>query len=91
MKGALAGITAAVLGEIVHLALWFALHLLFAHVGEWRAGLLRVPVPELRTFDAAVIALTLVSGLLLLRLRWRVHRVLGALALLSVVLARRGR
>ena len=91
LKGALAGITAAVLGVIMQLALWFALHVLFAHVGEWRVGALRVPAPEFRTLEAAVLGLTLVSGVLLLRLRWSVHRVLGALVLLSVVLARLGR
>ena len=90
LKGALAGITAAVLGVIVQLALWFALHVLFAHVGEWRVGFVRVPLPTLHTLDPAVLAFTLVSGVLLLRLRWSVHRVLGALVLLSVVLARLG-
>ncbi|MEQ1834286.1 MAG: chromate efflux transporter, partial [Candidatus Eisenbacteria bacterium] len=91
LKGALAGITAAVLGVIVQLAVWFALHVLFARVGTWRAGPLAVPLPDTRTLDPAVLALTLVSGVLLLRLHWSVHRVLGALVLLSVVLARLGR
>lgn len=90
LKGALAGITAAVLGVIVQLALWFALHVLFARVGDWRAGAIQLPVPDPHTLDATVLALTLVSGVLLLRLHWSVHRVLGALVLLSVVLAKLG-
>lgn len=90
LKGALAGITAAVLGVIVHLAVWFALHVLFARVGEWRTGPVAVIVPAWRTLDPVVLLLTLVSGVLLLRLHWSVHRVLGALVLLSVVLARLG-
>jgi chromate transporter len=50
LQGALAAITAAVVGVIANLALWFALHVLFRHVlpsglpvlstFDWRAGLI---------------------------------------------------
>ena len=41
LSGALAAITAAVVGVILNLTLWFALHVLFAKVTEMRAGPLR--------------------------------------------------
>ena len=91
LRGALAGITAAVLGVILQLAVWFAMHVLFASVGSWRAGPVHLPAPDARTLDLAALALTLVSAVLLLRLRWSVHRVLGTLVVLSLALAWFGR
>ena len=41
LSGALAAVTAAVVGVILNLTLWFALHVLFAEVREVRAGPLR--------------------------------------------------
>ena len=87
LQGALSGITAAVLGVIVQLAVWFALHVLFASVGTWRAGMLAIAVPDLHTLDARVLVLALVSALLLVRLRWSVHRVLAMVITLALLLA----
>jgi len=86
LRGALAGITAAVLGVILQLALWFAMHVLFASVGSWRAGPVQLPAPDLRTLDLPALVLTVVSAVLFLRLRWSVHRVLGTLVLLSLAI-----
>src|SRR4026208_2076448 len=41
LSGALAAITAAVVGVILNLSVWFALHVLFGHVEERHAGWLR--------------------------------------------------
>src|SRR5207253_10965904 len=41
LSGALAAITAAVVGVILNLSVWFALHVLFGHVEETRVGWLR--------------------------------------------------
>ncbi len=87
LRGALAGITAAVLGVILQLSLWFAMHVLFANVGSWRAGPMQLLAPDVRTLDPAALALSIVSAVLLLRLRWSVHRVLGTLVVLSLVIA----
>jgi chromate transporter len=51
LSAALAGITAAVVGVILNLALWFALHVLFARVGETRIGPLRLWTPDFATID----------------------------------------
>jgi chromate transporter len=64
LSGALAAITAAVVGVILNLSIWFALHVLFGTVTERHAGLLRwyavdVLALDLRTFALAAIAAAL--------------------------------
>ena len=58
LKGGLAGVTAAVVGVIANLALWFALHVLFGRVEVAEAGPLRLQWPDWTSFDwrAALIA-----------------------------------
>lgn len=58
LKAALSAVTAAVVGVILNLAIWFALHVLFADVTQTRWGLLSLPVPALHTIQwpALVIA-----------------------------------
>jgi len=57
VRGALAGITAAVVGVILNLAIWFSLHTLFATVREERLGPLLLQIPEWATLDAAALAI----------------------------------
>jgi len=73
LRGALASITAAVVGVVLNLAIWFSLHTLFATVGEHRIGPLLLQVPDWGTLDpvaaliaagAAVAALRLHVGML---------------------------
>jgi chromate transporter len=76
IAGALRGITAAVLGVIASLALWFASHVLFAmHVPTNVAGIsLNLPVAE----SINLLSLILLAGALfaLLKLKWGVGRLL---------------
>jgi chromate transporter len=51
LSGALAAITAAVVGVILNLAVWFALHVLFRNVGELNLGWLRPAWPDLASLD----------------------------------------
>ena len=77
LKGALAAITAAVVGVILNLAIWFALHVFFAKVSQVSAGPLRLWVPDVSTLDWRIVALAVVSGVLLLRLHWGIPAVLA--------------
>ena len=68
LAGALAAITAAVVGVILNLSVWFALHVLFGHVQEQHFGPLRWyafdPLAlELRAAALAAIAAVLAFGL----------------------------
>ncbi|MBM3557195.1 MAG: chromate transporter [Alphaproteobacteria bacterium] len=59
LAAALSGITAAVVGVILNLAVFFAVHVLFETVGSWSLGPLALPLPDLASFDwrAGLIAL----------------------------------
>lgn len=86
LKNALSAITAAVVGVILNLSLWFALHVLFGKVSQTALGPLTLWQPELITLDWRVVVLAIISGILLLKLHWNVIWVLlvaaiGGLAL----------
>lgn len=86
LAAALAAITAAVVGVILNLALWFGLHVLFARVG---AGPLGLPLPDPASLRPLPALLALAAGFALLRLRWGMVPVMagcGAIGALSVVL-----
>ena len=78
LQGALNAIIAAVVGVILNLSLWFALHVLFARVGDSPIG----PLPDLSSLDPVNLGLTLVAALLLL---WRKRGLLETLAVLAVL------
>ena len=86
LKGALSAITAAVVGVILNLALWFALHVFFASVAVQEIGPLQLWTPDLATLDWRVVALALISGYLLLFRHWSILAVLGVAAAAALAL-----
>jgi chromate transporter len=87
LAGALSAITAAVLGVIANLALWFAVHLLFARslrIDDFGLALL---VPEPSSLHPQVLALSLLALVLTFALRLGVLPVLGLCAAAGVALA----
>ena len=64
LNAALSAITAAVVGVILNLSIWFALHVLFGHVQEMRSGIFRWYAVDVATLDIAAAALAIVAGLL---------------------------
>ena len=81
LKGALASITAAVVGVILNLTIWFALHVFFTRVEQVQWSLFKIWVPEIARLDWRVVLLAAISAVLLLRLKWSVLRVLGVMVL----------
>ena len=86
LKGALAGVTAAVVGVILNLTLWFALHVFFRSVVLNKIGILKLWTPDLATLDWRIVVLAAISAVLLLLRHWNVVAVLavasaGALAM----------
>lgn len=65
LKSALAAITAAVVGVILNLTVWFSLHVLFGRVDRVAAGPLSVDVPDLATWRGDAFALAILAALLL--------------------------
>ena len=69
LTGALSAVTAAVVGVILNLSLWFALHVFFAKVEPVWRGPLRLWLPDLSTLDIKAAVLSALAALLLLRLK----------------------
>lgn len=80
LKGGLAAVTAAVVGVIANLTVWFALHVLFAQVGEAQLGRLRIDWPELASFDWRAGVLAALAFGLAFGARWSVLRLLAVCA-----------
>jgi chromate transporter len=74
-------VTAAVVGVILNLSLWFGLHVLFGRVDAIWHGPLRLWTPEFASLHFEVVLLTVLSAVLLLALR------LGILSTLAIVAA----
>ena len=70
LSAALAAITAAVIGVILNLAIWFALHVVFAQVETRNIGPMQCRVPMSRRSDP-ILALALAATVALLRLKIR--------------------
>ncbi len=77
IASALRGVTAAVVGVIANLALWFAAHVLFRDVGELRVLGLRIIRPDPSTVDLGAVAIATGALIALLRLGWGVPKTLG--------------
>jgi chromate transporter len=69
LAAALAGITAAVVGVILNLAVWFGIQTLFASVQTVAWGPAVLIVPDLGTLDPGALAIAVGSGIALLRFR----------------------
>jgi chromate transporter len=67
LSGALTAITAAVVGVILNLAVWFALHVLFARIDERPFGPVRLLLPDPASIDPFALVLAAGSMLALLR------------------------
>ena len=76
LAGALRAITAAVVGVIVKLSLWFALHVLFAEVHTAGPAL-----PVLSTLQPRALVLTVLAAVLMLALRRGMATTLALMAL----------
>jgi chromate transport protein ChrA len=85
LQAALSAVTAAVLGVILNLALWFGIHALFRDVAARTVGPLRLLVPDWSSLDVATLAIAVAASLALLRLHMPVIPVILAGAGAGVV------
>ena len=84
LSAALTGITAAVVGVIANLAVYFAVHTLFSDTRRITTGRLDVELPDVSSIRPTAVALLAVACMLVFRLRWSVLRVLGTCAALGL-------
>ncbi len=87
LREALSAITAAIVGVILNLSIWFSLHVFFQTVTLTPVGPMRLWVPDVASVEWRIIVLASVSGLCLIRYRWSLPAVLGASASLAVLIA----
>jgi chromate transporter len=85
LSAALTGITAAVVGVIANLGVFFAVHTLFSRTVTVDRGVLHLELPDLTSLRPLALVLTLVAGVLLFRVKWSVLRTLGVCAVLGLV------
>jgi chromate transporter len=85
LTGAMSAITAAVVGVILNLAVWFGLHTLFSQVVPWRFGYLTLDVPVLSSLVLPSLLLTLAAALAIFRFNASVIATLLASALAGMI------
>jgi chromate transporter len=76
VAGALGGIMAAVVGVILNLSVWFALHTLFAQVDEVQVGALHLSWPAWGSLDLGAAAIAVVAAAAIFRAHWSMGRTL---------------
>ena len=84
LSGALQAITAAVVGVVLNLTLWFALHVLFPAVTEMRAGPLRWYAFDPLAIDVKVSILAIIAALLAFVLHRGLVQLVAIMAALGI-------
>ncbi|MGR3566080.1 MAG: chromate efflux transporter [Heliomarina sp.] len=90
LAAALTAVTAAVVGVILNLAIWFAIHVIFDAVAVWRAGPLAVELPRLASVDWAAALLTALAVIAVFRLKLGMMTVLAGAAIAGAALTMLG-
>ena len=78
--GALAALTAAVVGVILNLAVWFGIHVLFRATTEFTAGPIRLEIPVPASIDLPAAALAAAALVAVFRFRMGTLQLLAACA-----------
>ena len=76
LSAALSGITAAVVGVILNLAVWFGLRVAFPNVGAVEVFGMHLPTMAAESANLTAIALAVVAGIVMFCLHWDVLRTL---------------
>jgi chromate transporter len=87
LSGALKAITAAVVGVIANLSLWFAAHVLFASITTLNAGPIHMILPDPSSLRLLPTLLAGVCAYLLLRRHWPLPIVLAISAITTAAVA----
>jgi chromate transporter len=87
LSGALSAITAAVVGVILNLALWFGMHVLFNEVTTFDASIVHIAVPTWSSVVPVAAILVITAALALLRFKLSVIKTLTLCAALSYALS----
>jgi chromate transporter len=86
-RAALRGVTAAVVGVVLNLALWFAVHALFREVGQVTAGPVSLPAPRWTSLDWRATLIAVAALVAVFRYRVGVLPLLGGAAVAGLLLS----
>ena len=85
LNGAMSSITAAVVGVVLNLGLWFAIHALFAEVRPWQGLGMNLDLPIWETLDVFALALTAGAIVAVFYFRANMFLTLLACALIGLI------
>lgn len=86
LGSALSCITAAVVGVVLNLAVWFAVHTLFGDVTEAHVGGIRLLVPDWPSWNVPATALAAGAFIVMFKLRWSMLGTLGAAVVVGLLI-----
>jgi chromate transporter len=86
LAAALAAITAAVVGVVANLAVWFGLRVLFREMRAIQVGPLAMDLPVLDSLDLVALALAGLAAICLFRLKLGIVKTLGVTAVAGLLL-----
>lgn len=86
LSAALSAVTAAVVGVVLNLAIWFALHVVFAELRPVAFGPIRFDLPVWSSLNVAAAVLSVLALVAVFRLKLGIALVLGGAALAGVTL-----
>ncbi len=84
LSAALSGITAAVTGTILNLAVWFSMNVLFGSVAETKAGPVNLLVPDFATLDYVLATIAVIAAILVFVAKRGIATVIATTALLGL-------
>ncbi len=82
---ALSGITAAVVGVILNLGIWFSLHTIFGEVNDLKYGMLNIQNPVMSTIGWGALFITLIALFLYFKLKWDMLKTIGTCVVVGIV------
>jgi chromate transporter len=85
LTGALSAITAAVVGVIMNLAVWFALHVLFSQLVQWQGYGIAMNIPVWQSVQLPAVILTLAAILATFRFKAKMIPTLAACSLAGML------
>ena len=86
LSGALSAITAAVVGVVLNLAIWFAIHAIFREVLPFASGAVRLDMPVLSSIDLWALAISAAAIVAMFRLKIGIFTTLGAASAAGIAL-----
>ena len=84
LSAALKGVTAAVVGVILNLTVWFALHVLFGSISDRSLGPIRLLVPDPSSLDPRAMVLSMVAMVLIFALHRGIVTTLAVCGALAI-------